>query len=64
MRILKRHLGNLTSRRERTSGGPIPDETFRVLAIHAGLTHSDVLERQRRITVDEYHRMIEAGTSR
>ncbi len=27
-----------------------------------GLTHSDVLERQRRITVDEYHRMIEAGT--
>jgi Uma2 family endonuclease len=27
-----------------------------------GLTHSDVLERQRRVTVDEYHRMIEAGT--
>ena len=24
--------------------------------------HSDVLEGQRRITVDEYHRMIEAGT--
>jgi Uma2 family endonuclease len=27
-----------------------------------GLTHSDVLESQRPITVDEYHRMIEAGT--
>ena len=27
-----------------------------------GLTHSDVLERQHGITVDEYHRMIEAGT--
>jgi Uma2 family endonuclease len=27
-----------------------------------GLTHSDVLGRQRRVTVDEYHRMIEAGT--
>ena len=27
-----------------------------------GLTHSDVLENQRRITVDEYHRMIETGS--
>ena len=25
------------------------------------LTHPEILERQRRITVDEYHRMIEAG---
>jgi Uma2 family endonuclease len=27
-----------------------------------GLTHSDVLENQRRITVDEYHRRIETGS--
>jgi Uma2 family endonuclease len=27
-----------------------------------GLTNPDVLESERRITVDEYHRMIEAGT--
>ena len=30
--------------------------------MNVGLTHSDVLESQRPITVDEYHRMIEAGT--
>jgi Uma2 family endonuclease len=30
--------------------------------MNVGLTHSDVLERQHGITVDEYHRMIEAGT--
>ena len=27
-----------------------------------GLTHSDVLQNQCRVTVDEYHRMIEAGS--
>jgi Uma2 family endonuclease len=27
-----------------------------------GLTHSDVVESPRRVTVDEYHRMIEAGS--
>ena len=27
-----------------------------------GLTRSDVLESRRRITVDEYHNMIEAGS--
>jgi Uma2 family endonuclease len=27
-----------------------------------GLTHSDVLQKHRRVTVDEYHRMIEAGS--
>jgi Uma2 family endonuclease len=27
-----------------------------------GVTHSDVLESRHRITVDEYHRMIEAGS--
>ena len=30
--------------------------------MNVGLTHSDVLERRHGITVDEYHRMIEAGT--
>jgi Uma2 family endonuclease len=30
--------------------------------MNVGLTHSDVLASQRPITVDEYHRMIEAGT--
>ncbi len=30
--------------------------------MNVGLRHSDVLESQRPITVDEYHHMIEAGT--
>ncbi len=30
--------------------------------MNVGLTHSDVLEGRHGITVDEYHRMIEAGT--